>query len=206
MVDLGWLEVGRDEDEGRQADGGRGGGRRPGEVPGRGAGKGRNAEFDGAGSRDRDSSILEAQGGIARVVLEPESIDAQDGCQAIRGEQRRRTDRERPRRRRVDGEQLQVAPDPRCSPRHRLVGQRGRDDGQVVAHLERPEAGGTDVRQGDRLGEAAVATGHAGQSRAGGIARGGLGRRLSRRGRCQGLDRHGVGLRGSRHGAARGPD
>ena len=63
------------------------------------------------------------------------------------------------------GQQLQVAPDARRSPRDRLVRQRGRDHRQVVGHLERPETGRTDVRQGDRLGEAAVATGHADEAR-----------------------------------------
>ena len=39
-----------------------------------------------------------------------------------------------------------------------------RDDGEVVRHLERPETGRTDVGQADRLGQAAVATGHAGDA------------------------------------------
>ncbi len=171
MVDLGRLEVGRDEDVGRQPDRGRGGGRRAGEVAGRGAGERRDAELDGAGRGDRDGPVLEAQRRIARVVLEPEPVDAEDRGQPVRVEQRRGADRQRPRRRRVDGEQLQVAPDARRAPRDRLARQRGRDHGQVVGHLERPETGRTDIGEGDRLGEAAVATGHADEARGCGVGR-----------------------------------
>ena len=60
VVDLGRLEVGRDEHVGRQPDRGRRGGRRAGEVAGRGAGERLDAELDGPRRRDRDGPILEA--------------------------------------------------------------------------------------------------------------------------------------------------
>ena len=98
-------------------------------------------------------------------------------------------------------QQLQVAPDSRRAPRDRFVRQRGRDHLQVVGHLERPEAGRTDIRQGDRLGEPAVTTRHADEAR--GCV---VGRRAGGRGRrCQRIDRHGVVSGRSRRGAARGP-
>ena len=63
------------------------------------------------GGGDRDRAILERQGGVAGVVLDPQPVDAEDGRQAIRIDQRRRADGQRPRRRRVDGQQLDVPPD-----------------------------------------------------------------------------------------------
>ncbi len=76
VVDLGRLEVGRDEDVGRQADRGRGGGGRAGQVAGRGAGERLDAELDGPGRGDRDRPVLEAERRVAGVVLEPQPVDA----------------------------------------------------------------------------------------------------------------------------------
>ena len=59
VVDLGRLEVGRDEDVGGQPDGGRGGRGGPGQVAGGGAGEGLDPEVDGARGGDRDRPILE---------------------------------------------------------------------------------------------------------------------------------------------------
>ena len=72
VLDLGRLEVGRDEDEGTEP-GGRGGcGGRAGEVAGRRAGERVEPELDRPGGRDRDDAVLEARGRVAGVVLEAE--------------------------------------------------------------------------------------------------------------------------------------
>ena len=60
MVDLGRLEVGRDEDVGRQPERRRSRGRRAGQVAGRGAGQRLDAELDGPRRRDRHGPVLEA--------------------------------------------------------------------------------------------------------------------------------------------------
>jgi len=77
VVDLGGLQVGRDEDEGPQAGRSRRRGRRPSEVAGRRAGDRVEAELDRSGDRDRNNPVLEAQRRVAGVVLEPQPVDAE---------------------------------------------------------------------------------------------------------------------------------
>ncbi len=75
VVDLGGLEVRRDEDEGTQPERGRGGRGGAGEVAGGGAGERVEAELDGSGRGDRDDAVLEAECRVTGVVLQPEPVD-----------------------------------------------------------------------------------------------------------------------------------
>ncbi len=215
MLDLGGLEVGRDEDVRRQPHGRGGSGGRTRQVAGRGTGQRLDAEVEGSRGGDRDGAVLEAQRRVAGVVLDPQPVDAQHGREPVGGEERRGPHRQRPRRRRLDGEQLQVAPDARRASGDRLAGQGGAGDREVVGHLERPEAGGTHVGEPERLGATAVpachpadAPGPIRQGRRCGGGRCGCRRRRLADGRCrrwEGLAGHRSGLRGMRTGhAARG--
>ncbi len=98
------------------------------------------------------------------------------------------------------GQKLEIAPDPRRTPGDRLAGQRRAGDREVVGDLQRPEAGGTDIRHGEGLGPAAVATDHPADARGGPRHRRGAGRRARATGGWQGLGRHD----GLRHTARRG--
>ena len=151
MIHLGGLQVGGDEDVCRQAEGRRRRGRGTCKVAGRGASQRLNPKIDGSGGRDGDRPVLEAQRRIARVVLDPEPVEPKRGRQTIRREQRRRADRQSAGRRRIDREQLGIPPDTGAPGRNRLSVQGLRDDAVVVLDLERPKAGGTDVRQPNRL-------------------------------------------------------
>ena len=93
MVNLGRLEVGGDEDIGGQTQRGGGRGRGTGEVAGRGAREGFHAELHGSGGRDRDGAVLEAEGRVPGVVLDPEPIHAQRRRQPVGSEERRGADR-----------------------------------------------------------------------------------------------------------------
>ena len=165
VVDLGRLEVGRDEHVGREA--GRGGrrGRGTSEVAGRGAGERRDAELDGARGRDGDGPVLEAQRGVARVVLDPEPLETEGRRQPIGGDKRGGADRQRTGGDGIDREELDVPPDPGRASAIDGARQRPADHGQVVRHLERPETGRTDVREPDRRTQAAVAAAHAEDAR-----------------------------------------
>ena len=138
VVDLGRLEVGRDEDVGRQPDGGRGRRGRAGEVAGRRAGERLDAEFDGPGGGDRDRPVLERQRRVAGVVLDQQAIQPERRRQPVGRQQRRGADRQAARRRRVDGQQLEVAPDPGRASRDRLRGSRVGPGDRVV--VLRPRA------------------------------------------------------------------
>ena len=70
VVDLGGLEIGRDEHEGRQPGGRCRGRRRARQVPGRRAGERLDAELERPRGGDGNSPILEAQRRVARVVLD----------------------------------------------------------------------------------------------------------------------------------------
>ena len=161
MVDLGRLEVGRDEDVGRQPD--RGGGRRgrSGQVAGRGAGEGLDPEVDGPRGGHRNGPILERQRRIAGVVLDEQAVQPERRRKPVGCQQRRRADGQPAGRWRIDGQQLEVAPDPGRTRRDRRTGEGRAGHRVVVLELERAEAGGADVGQPDRLGRAAVATAHA---------------------------------------------
>jgi hypothetical protein len=169
VVHLGRLEVGRDEDVGGEAQRGgccRG---RPGEVAGRRARERLDAELDGARRGDRDRPVLEAQRRVPRVVLDPEAIETEARCEAVRRDEWRRAHRQAAGRWAVDGQQLGVAPDAGRAGGNRRAGQRPPGGPVVVFDLERSEAGGTDVRQPDRLGAPAAPTAQADDGRRRGV-------------------------------------
>ena len=120
-----------------------------------------DAEVPGACRGDGHGPILEAQRRVARVVLDPQPVEAEDGCEPVGGDERRRADRQPAIGRGVDGKKLEIPPDPGGSCRDRLPADARRHQPVVVVDLEGTEARRTDVRQADRLGGAAVATAHA---------------------------------------------
>ena len=123
MVDLGRLEVGRDEDVGRQADRRGSRRRRAGEVAGRCAGQRLDAELERPGGRDRDGAVLERQRRVARVVLDPQLLETERRGEALGRQQGRGPDGQTARRRRIDREELGVAPDAGRACRDGLAGQ-----------------------------------------------------------------------------------
>src|SRR5260221_244765 len=94
MVDLRSLEVGRDEDIRGQAQGRRGRRRCPGQVAGGGAGERVDPELDGSGRRDSDRPVLEREAGVARVVLDEETLDPDLAAQSLSRKKGCRSDRQ----------------------------------------------------------------------------------------------------------------
>ena len=162
----------------------------PGEVPGRGTGQRVDAEEAGPLGSDRHRTVLEREGRVARVVLEPEAVDAESRAEAVGLEERRRADAESAGRRRVDGQELEIAPQ---AGRPRLDDRAAHpfpDRVLVVRDFERAEAGRADVGGTERLGPSTVATDEAddarrGHDRAARVMGGRLGRWCGR-----GIDRH----------------
>ena len=91
------LEVGRDEDVGRQAGGGGVGGDRVGEVAGGGTGDGLEAELHCTRQRDRDDAVLERVRRVRRLVLDPHLAQAEALREPVGLHQRREAGRQRRR-------------------------------------------------------------------------------------------------------------
>src|SRR6478672_4072563 len=135
---LGLLEVARDEDDGLDA--GAGARRRDGvgEVAGRRAGEHLAVELAGRAERAGHDAVLEGVGGVGRVVLHPQVVDAQLAAEVVRLEQPREAGLHVGALLDVGGdrEQRLVAPDV-ARPGLDLLAGHGRE---VVGDLERPEA------------------------------------------------------------------
>ena len=123
VLDLGGLEVGGDEHEGRDADRPR----RPRPSRRRGCRWSRRRAPRGRTSRpgrgDRDGPVLERERRVAGVVLDQQPFDADRRAEPVRA---RPAAWSRPASPRsgggVDGEQLEVAPDARSPGRDRVAG------------------------------------------------------------------------------------
>ena len=122
--------------------GGRGDGRR--EVAGGGAGKRGEAELGGTRRGHADDPVLERERRVARVVLDPEALQAEAARQPRGGRQRADRDAQALGRDAVEGEELGEAPEVGGAS---IEGLRGSDAGRelikIVGRLERPEAPGT---------------------------------------------------------------
>ena len=93
--DLLALEVGGDEDVGRQAQRGPGGRRRAGQVARRGAGERLVAELDGLGGGHRHDPVLERVRRVRRLGLDVElALEPELGRQPVGPDQRRAPHRE----------------------------------------------------------------------------------------------------------------
>ena len=86
------LQVGGDEDVRRQAERRCGCRRGAGQVAGRGAGQGLEAEGGGLRRGHRHGPILEGERRVARVVLQPQALDADGFAQPLGGHERRGAD------------------------------------------------------------------------------------------------------------------
>ena len=140
LGDLCRLEVGRDEDHRPQAVDRGGCGDRCGEVAGGGARQGVEAELASASRRDRHVSVLEREGRIAGIVLDPQPSKPQPRGKARRRDEWREADGQVIGGQLVDRQQLGEAPE-RSWPRgDRLAAERPGKSGVVVGRLERPEA------------------------------------------------------------------
>ena len=123
MVDLGRLEVGRDEDVGRQTERGRRGGRGSREVPVDAHASASTPKSTACADATATARSLKLQRRVSGVVLDPQPVQAEDRRKAFGGEEWRRTHRQPAGRWRFDGEQLGVPPDPGRAGGDRLAGQ-----------------------------------------------------------------------------------
>ena len=144
MLDLRRLEVGRHEHVRGQARGRRGRRGRAREVAGARAGERIEPEGERLRRRDRDRAVLEREGRVARVVLDQERVDAEGLAQAAGRDDRRAADGKAADRR-IDREQLAVAPDARRPGGEDRRRDRRPNGVEVIRDLERAETGRTDV-------------------------------------------------------------
>ena len=117
---------------------------------------------------DRDGPVLEREGRVAGVVLEPEVVDAEGRAQPVCADERRRADRagHGPAARRRAGARGS-ARCPAAGPRSPRGSPAPRTTPVVVRDLERAEARGADIGRADRLGPPTVATDEADDARRG---------------------------------------
>ena len=148
------FQVVRDEHDGRDPGAGPGRGHGVGEVAGGGTGEDPHAQLAGRRQRDRDDAVLEGVGRVSRVVLDPQSAQAQLAAQVVRPDQPGEPGLQIAAGADVGGDREQVAVAPHVG-RPRLdpgAGHRG----EVVADLQRAEALGARVGGAERLGGATL--------------------------------------------------
>ena len=140
---LGALEVGGDEDDGLDAGPRAGRGHGVGEVAGAGTREHLGAELAGRAQGAGDDAVLEGVGGVGRVVLDPEPLQADLAGEVVGAEQPGEAGLGVGALGDVGGHRQErlVAPDVRRAGRDLLAGH-GRE---VVGDLERAEALGTRV-------------------------------------------------------------
>ena len=161
---LGGLQVGGDEHHGAQPQGrgGPGDGRR--QVAGGRARERREAELDRARGGHAHHAVLEREGRVARVILDPQPLQPEAGGQAGSGRQRRHADAQATRGKGLDGKELGEAPDGGGTVVQELPGEAAAEAGEVVGGFKRAEAPGADEDRTRRVRGATRATAEAAEA------------------------------------------
>ncbi len=141
VEDFGWLEVGRNEDAGLEAEAGGLGGDGVGEVAGGGAADGLEAELLRVGQGDGDDAIFEAEGWEADgVVLDVEVGGADAFAEVLCADERGEAYGEVGLEAVGDGEERGVAPDVSWAGGDVFAGEDAADGFEVVDDFEGGEA------------------------------------------------------------------